>query len=59
MIDWLVTLNSYVCCIVSILYDTMGLKLMSLAWYAYETWLDGWLYIGIRLVCMIILCLVG
>jgi len=31
-IDWLATLNSYVCCIVCILYDTMGLKLMSLVW---------------------------
>jgi len=27
--------------------------------YAYGTWLDGWLYICMRLVCMITLCLVG
>jgi len=32
MIDWLVALQSYVRCLICILYDTMGLELMSLVW---------------------------
>jgi len=42
MIDWLVTLNSYVWCIVCILYDIMRLELMSLVWLC--VWnMVGWL----------------
>jgi len=35
----------------SILWDTMELKLMKLAWYTYEIWFEGWWYIGMRFIC--------
>ena len=57
MFGWCVTLQSHVRCLVCIIYDTMGMELMSLVWSCIWNMI-GWLvvYIGMRLVCMITLC---